>query len=108
MDADGVAHLPRLQPTVEADIPLAWHEDWRRVKSALAAGDNSSHLVVEVPDTPWGWAYHDFLRARNDVNDMPVMVTSVQQWPATQLAEFNLALIRTGRPCHWTRVFGQS
>jgi hypothetical protein len=107
MDANGVAHLPRLQPALEADVPLAWQEDWRTIKSALGKGDNSSHLVVEVPDTPWGWAYHDFLVARDNVKDMPVMVTSVHGWTATKLSEFNLALIRTGRPCHWTRVTGQ-
>jgi hypothetical protein len=33
MDANGVAHLPRLQPALEADIPLAWQEDWRIIKS---------------------------------------------------------------------------
>jgi hypothetical protein len=102
------AHLPRLQPALEAHIPAAWQEDWRQVKSALARGDNSSHLVVEMPDTPWGWAYHDFVRARNDDNDMPVMVSSVEQWPAKRITEFNWALIRTGMPCHWTRVFGQA
>jgi hypothetical protein len=52
MDANGVAHLPRLQPAVEADSPLDWQEAWRTIKSALGEGDNSSHLVVEVPNTP--------------------------------------------------------
>jgi hypothetical protein len=56
-DANGVAHSPRLQPALEADFPLAWQKDWRTIKSALGNGDNSSLLVVEVPDTPWGWAY---------------------------------------------------
>ena len=97
MDANGVAHLPRLQPALEADVPLAWQEDW----------DNSSRLAVEVPDTPGGWAYYDLSVARENAKDMPVMVTSVHGWTATKLSEFNLALIRTGRPCHWTRVTGQ-
>ena len=93
MDANGVAHLPRLQPALEADIPLAWQEDWRIIKSALGKGDNGSHLVVEVPDTPWGWAYHDFLVARDNVKDIAVMVTSVYGWTAKKLSELILALI---------------
>jgi hypothetical protein len=108
-DAADAAHgFPRMLPILEADIPAAWLHDWHAVKRAHAAGDNSTHLCVEVPDTLWGWAYHDFLRTRNDVSDIPVMVSSVQQWSSKKVAEFNRAIHRTGKPCHWTRICGQA
>ena len=68
----------------------------------------SSILCVEVPDTLWGRSYQAFIISRNDADDVPVIVTALEDFQAAgvqRLAEFNSHFIRQGRPVHFMRLY---
>ena len=60
-----------------------------------------AHLCLDVPDTPWGWAYQTFIRRTNITGVIGVMVSSPDR-----LTEFNRSMVLNGRPCHFARAIG--
>jgi hypothetical protein len=102
---------------LRTEAPLCWRRQPSLAEIAINANrlgisqqQIAAHLVLEVPDTPLGWAYQDHARKSVRPGQLGVLVTAQITFEAGgvgRLADFEYAMETQGRPCHFAYVYGE-
>jgi hypothetical protein len=106
----------RFRPWLVSEAPAEWTGPVPiGIQAANASNlgipleDLRDYLCVEVPDTTWRLAYQTYIVGLDDTRFLPVLVSNVDDFAAAgrkRLRGFNRAVVVSGRPCHFARVFG--
>jgi hypothetical protein len=102
---------------LRTEAPLCWRRPPDIAEIAINANrlgisqqQTTAYLVLEVPDTPLGWAYQDHARRSTRPGQLGVIVTAQVTFEAGgvgRLSDFEYSMETQGRPCHFAYVYGQ-
>jgi hypothetical protein len=101
---------------LRSEAPLCWRRPPDMAEIAINANrlgisqqQTTAYLVLEVPDTPLGWAYQDHARRSTRPGQLGVIVTAQVTFEAGgvgRLSDFEYSMETQGRPCHFAFVYG--